>query len=49
MKKTYESPRAEVVKFEYKDQVVVASGCSTIGGNTGFGRCDKDPYGNPLK
>jgi hypothetical protein len=26
MKKAYESPLAEVVKFEYKDQVVVASG-----------------------
>ena len=26
MKKTYDAPMAEVVKFEYKDQVVVASG-----------------------
>lgn len=26
MKKTYEAPLAEVVRFEYKDQVVVASG-----------------------
>ncbi len=26
MKKTYTSPSAEVVKFEYKDQVVAASG-----------------------
>lgn len=26
MKKNYEAPKAEVVRFEYKDQVVVASG-----------------------
>ena len=27
MKKTYETPSVEVVKFQYRDQVVVASGC----------------------
>ncbi len=27
MKKKYEVPAAEVVKFEYRDQVVAASGC----------------------
>lgn len=26
MKKTYETPEVEVVKFQYRDQVVVASG-----------------------
>ena len=26
MKKTYEAPNVEVVKFQYRDQVVVASG-----------------------
>ena len=26
MKKTYETPTIEVVKFQYRDQVVVASG-----------------------
>lgn len=26
MKKTYETPSAEIVKFQYRDQVVVASG-----------------------
>ena len=26
MKKTYETPSVEVVKFQYRDQVVVASG-----------------------
>jgi len=26
MKKTYETPAVEVVKFQYRDQVVVASG-----------------------
>ena len=29
MKKTYETPSIEVVKFQYRDQVVVASGSST--------------------
>lgn len=29
MKKTYETPTVEVVKFQYRDQVVVASGNST--------------------
>ena len=28
MKKKYEAPTAEAVKFEYKDQVVAASSCS---------------------
>lgn len=27
MKKTYETPSIEVVKFQYRDQVVVASSC----------------------
>ena len=27
MKKKYEAPTAEAVKFEYKDQVVAASSC----------------------
>ena len=34
MKKTYEAPAFELVKFEYKDQVVVASGCTIISGHT---------------
>ena len=29
MKKTYETPSVEVVKFQYRDQVVVASGCGS--------------------
>lgn len=29
MKKAYETPSAEVVKFQYRDQVVAASGAST--------------------
>ncbi len=31
MKKPYETPTVDVVKFEYKDQIVVASGgnCTT--------------------
>ena len=31
MKKTYETPSIEVVKFQYRDQVVVASGCIVSG------------------
>lgn len=35
MKKTYEAPAAEAVKFEYKDQVVAASGaCQYISKDT---------------
>lgn len=32
MKKTYETPSMEVVKFQYRDQVVAASGerCTTV-------------------
>ena len=30
MKKTYETPSIEVVKFQYRDQVVVASGHQCI-------------------
>lgn len=29
MKKQYETPEIEVVKFQYNDQVVAASGCPT--------------------
>lgn len=31
MKKTYETPSVEVVKFQYRDQVVAASGCIVSG------------------
>lgn len=34
MKKNYQAPEVEVVKFEYKDQVVAASGCYYQRGNT---------------
>ena len=35
MKKNYQAPEVEVVKFEYKDQVVAASsGCIYQRGNT---------------
>ncbi len=40
MKKTYEGPTVEVVKFEYKDQVVAASGSdSCYSTNEGIGTC----------
>jgi predicted lipoprotein with Yx(FWY)xxD motif len=45
MKKTYETPAVEVVKFEYKDQVVAASGatCSYVfklDNTVGAGSCN---------
>lgn len=45
MKKVYETPSVEVVKFEYKDQVVAQSGCLNRYKNTsavGVNACD-DP------
>lgn len=45
MKKTYETPSIEVVKFQYRDQVVVASGnsnCQSKYENIGDGGCPQD-------
>ena len=41
MKNTYETPSIEVVKFQYRDQVVAASGgnCKEQWINTGEGSC----------
>jgi hypothetical protein len=39
MKKTYEAPSVEVVKFQYSDQVVAASSCVTQITHVGDGRC----------
>lgn len=41
MKRTYESPKAEVVRFQYRDQVVAASGvaCTNRWTNLGEGEC----------
>lgn len=40
MKKQYETPSVEVVKFQYSDQVVAASGCEITSGHTGYdGTC----------
>ena len=39
MKKTYEPPSVEVVKFQYRDQVVVASSCQDVWIHTGVGSC----------
>jgi len=41
MKKTYETPSVEVVKFQYRDQVVVASGVCHITSEvvTGTNQC----------
>ena len=40
MKKTYETPSIEVVKFQYRDQVVAASG--SYYGMYGVGGCDNE-------
>ena len=51
MKKMYETPEVEVVKFQYRDQVVAASGtCVSTWKNIGVSSCESDPkpfeYGN---
>ena len=46
MKKTYETPSIEVVKFQYRDQVVAASGCGSVYINEGEyqgGSCTTTP------
>ncbi len=40
MKKPYETPSVEVVKFQYSDQVVAVSGCTEFSGHTGNNTCD---------
>ena len=35
MKKNYEKPTVEVVKFQYRDQVVAASTCTNLWTNIG--------------
>lgn len=43
MKKAYETPSVEVVKFQYRDQVVVASGkCTDRWVNIGVGSCTSE-------
>ena len=45
MKKAYETPEVEVVKFQYRDQVVAASGnCVGKYENTGIGGCDNPVF-----
>ena len=41
MKKMYETPEVEVVKFQYRDQVVAASGTTCVSAwvNIGEGSC----------
>ena len=53
MKKTYETPRIEVVKFQYRDQVVVASGScegeyKNIGSVDGTSGCRDQIFVKPL-
>ena len=41
MKKTYETPSIEVVAFQYRDQVVAASGkCTVTSHYTGSNLCE---------
>lgn len=45
MKKVYSTPSVEVVKFQYRDQVVAASSaCISVWSNRGLGKCTEgDP------
>lgn len=44
MKKAYETPEVEVVKFQYRDQVVAASGtCIGKWENSGPAGCEDEP------
>lgn len=53
MKKQYQSPAIEVVKFEYRDQVVAASYCQTASFKNwdaqSQGYCSEDHETTPLK
>lgn len=42
MKKTYETPSIEVVKFQYRDQVVVASNGGSFFGRYGQNSCENE-------
>ena len=43
MKKTYETPTVEKIAFQYRDQVVVASGtCESRWVNVGTNECEED-------
>ena len=46
MKKNYEKPTVEVVKFQYRDQVVAASNCFTIISRTDTENCKHYDYYN---
>lgn len=45
MKKIYETPSAEIVKFQYRDQVVVASGKCVVSGEYSHYKGECDPSG----
>lgn len=48
MKKSYEAPSAEIIKFNYRDQVVAASGGSDfLGENNSNNFDDQTPTVNP--
>ena len=42
MKKAYETPSVELVKFQYKDQVVAKSGCTTQKTHVGDTSCKSE-------
>lgn len=44
MKKNYEKPTVEVVKFQYRDQVVAASTCTNLWTNIGDKFCHTWEY-----
>lgn len=50
MKKMYETPEVEVVKFQYRDQVVAASGyCIVVRVYNTMGHCDESSNPTPNK
>lgn len=50
MKKTYETPSVEIVKFQYRDQVVVASaGCGTVYENAQINKNECETESVPVR
>ena len=46
MKKIYEAPSVEKIAFNYRDQVVAASGEQSSGTNTGSNVFESNEFGN---
>lgn len=48
-KKTYETPEAEKMSFNYRDQVVAASSCLNQYGSVGSQSCENESFIQPLQ